>query len=82
MPELLETLNAMREKDLEDKMFQVRLAGGDPDEGGKSDFDRAKDRAKLRADKQLLGLDIDVDNIGDEIIDAMQMGQAYMVDTD
>jgi hypothetical protein len=75
MPELLSTLEAMREKTNQERRFQIALAGGDPDSGSEElSFDQIREQEQMRARGE-----IDSDT-PDEVVNAIAAGSIYMVD--
>lgn len=73
MPELLATIEGIRERQNEERRFQIALAGGDPDNNDQ-EFEKIREQERLRA----AGV-IDEDT-PPEIVDAIAAGSVYFVD--
>lgn len=73
MPELLATIEGMRERTNEDRRFQIALAGGDPDDSD-AEFEKIREQERLRA----AGM-IDEDT-PEEVANAIAAGNVYFVE--
>ena len=73
MPELLATIEGIREKLNDERRFQIALAGGDPDNSDQ-EFEKIREQERLRASGVI------DENTPPEVADAIAAGSVYFVD--